>query len=219
MTKSRSEQTDPPSVEEYFKGKFREAIKKLPSKYWDKTEFELNQMGRFTPIDVLIRKNFWEVVDHAQVTARKSIKTIEIYEGICTHQCFYEIIRSELKLAWILNRPIANDLLLDEILSLGLQKLRNELLTLPVNEKTVPIFLRGVEFLANRVLGPVAQKVEAKSAHIDLSEKRKSTKNSISNDYLNAENVLERYKNLREKIGPLLLNEFPLLWKNTKEES
>ncbi len=58
--------------------------------------------------------------------------------------------------------------LIDEATYFGIQRLRNEVLKMPVTERSAPTILKTVEFLANRSLGPVVQRVEAKFAHLNL---------------------------------------------------
>ena len=65
--------------------------------------------------------------------------------------------------------PTAGAELIDEATYYGLLKLRNEILTMPVTERSAPTLLKAIEFLVNRAHGSVIQRIEAKHAHLDLN--------------------------------------------------
>lgn len=92
-------------------------------------------------------------------------------------------------------KPTALPELIDEATYFGLKRLRNDLLTMPMTEKSAPVFLKAVEFLANRAWGPVIQRIEAKHAHLNLG-----TRSAPTNESLSPEEVQKRLTELKRKL-------------------
>jgi hypothetical protein len=186
------------SAVQFFSGEFRKAIEAIPNEILQMSEIELYDTGKITQTDWFLRKNLWNLIESAQKSNENAIPTSAIYRGITSHQNFFQqIVHNQIRLAWLLIKPTALPELIDEATYFGLKRLRHDLLTMPMNEKSAPVFLKAVEFLANRAWGPVIQRIEAKHAHLDLGTRI----NKEPTYSTNPEDVAKRLAELKRKLA------------------
>lgn len=177
-----------------FSGRFAEIAEAIPDETWCLSEMDLSNKIHPTPTDFLLRKNIITILDKAQRSGSASLETKEIYNGICSRQWFYyNIMSNPLKIVWLLT-PIQNAQdLLDESFYFCMKKVRDEVLTMPVTEKSAPIILKALEFFTNRSLGPVVQRIEQKSMNVNIDGGK-------SLQHLSPDDVMKKYNELKSKI-------------------
>jgi hypothetical protein len=158
------------SILELLSGDFKASLEAIPPEVLAMSEQELNEVRKPTSVDYFIRKKLWSMYDKCQAVGLKEISTKELYDGICSHHSFYErVMVSPHRLAWIFIRPNVYDELIDEAFYFGMKRMRDEVLTMPITEKTMGHFMKAIEFLANRALGPVIQRIESKNVNLSLT--------------------------------------------------
>jgi hypothetical protein len=185
---------------ELWGGAFGEVMATIDPLIASMPEAELEQHFRATPIDFFIRRRFWTVSEKYINSGLIEPETQELYIGICKKQHFYQsILRNPYKVAWILQPVQAISDLIDESLYFAIKKVRDELLTMPTNEKTAGHIMKALEFFANRSkdLGPLLQKIEQKSMNVNLDGNR------AMREALNPDDIDKRLKELKSQIVSL----------------
>lgn len=184
----------------FFDGHFRTAMESIPDEMKAMQPEELEAKFDPGPIDYYLRKNLWKQVELARAAGETSLNPIDIYKGICHVSTFHgRVIKNNYRLAWLLINPVTDAERAEESLAFGLMRIRRDLLTLPMNEKTAPTILRAVELLWNRVHGPLIQRIEAKHAHLNL------------NKPLAKAPVHERLSEFKDKLQPAAIDVTPVL--------
>lgn len=155
----------------FFSGELEECLKAIPLEVLAMTPEELETAYPPGTIDYFLRKNIWSKVREAKKLGETKLFAADIYNGVCHATNFHKrVIKNPIRLAWLLFDPLSEMDKAEEALLFGLMRVRNDLLTMPMNDKTAPHILKAVELLWNRVRGPVIQKIEAKHAHLDLNK-------------------------------------------------
>lgn len=174
-------------------GLFAEKIASIPEDILLLNEIDLETRFTPRPLDYFLRKRFWQVANSALAADRKSCATNEIFEGQCSKQGFYRIIQSPHRLAWMLIPIQTHADIIEEGFFIALKRVRDDLLTMPMTEKTAPIILKALEYLTNRHLGAVP--VKNLNLHASLN-------NSPPTDNAMEQNQLEaKYEELRSKLS------------------
>lgn len=197
MTPQISAKTLPTRLEAIalFRGKFREALEGIKPEILEMTIDELEETRNFSDIDYLLRKNLWKQVDLAIKSGFEELTTVSIYGSICSQQAFDKVIKNPHRLAWLLMHPQEDIDQMRSLLSMGISRLRKDFMTMPMNERTAGHFLKAIDLLMNRVHGPVAQKIEAKHAHLNMNK-------PIATQLDTPHDVIARLDELKEKLLP-----------------
>ena len=128
-----------------FSGLFHQRMSELTNDVLLLTEAELETKFRPTPADFFMRRNFWKKTEEAEAAGIEQIESASVYIGVVTRQYFYEnILKNPLRLAWILSPIREHTQLIEEGFYFALKKVRDELLTMPVNEKTAPALMKAL---------------------------------------------------------------------------
>lgn len=183
-----------------WEGSFGDKISKVDSEIYAMCEAELERKFTPTPTDFFLRKRFWELTEKAQASGVNN-RVNELYDGICSRQNFYKnILRNDYKFCWIL-LPIKSHMdLIEESLYFALKKMRDELLTMQINEKTAGHFLKAIEYLSNRFMGPVVQKIESKNLNLELRPEDMPQ---------SPDDLAKRYADLKTAIAKTVTNVIP----------
>ena len=151
--------------------KTRAAYENAPEELRKMSEIDLFRTGKIGEKDYFLRKNLWKSVEIAQKNDVFSITEASIYGDVMSAQNYYtSFLTNPHRVCWIMTPPTDAREIMEEALFFGISRLRNELLTLPMNDKTAATILKTIEFLANRTWGPVVQKIEAKHAHLNMNK-------------------------------------------------
>jgi hypothetical protein len=186
-----------------FNETFISRVRAIDPEISEMNEIELeshmsSKLVPITPKDFFIRKRFWELAEQNVNTGMSDVCTVRIYEGIMTKSHFQrQILRNPYKLAWILLPQSKHQDLIDESFYFTLRKVRNEILTMQVTEKSAPIILKALEFFANRSMGPMLQKIEQRSMNVTVDG------NKAMREAINPEEMQAKFAELQAKLVSL----------------
>lgn len=140
----------------------------IPDEVWALNELELEKEYSPTTVDFMLRKNIWRIFKENKKNGVSHIDAIQIYGGVCAKQSFFVGLANHTRLAWILIEPQNLEAMIEESFLFGLRRMRHEVLTMSLNDKNIGHFLKAVEFLANRALGPMVQRIESKNLNLNV---------------------------------------------------
>lgn len=170
------------------------------------TELELTDHFKPFPLDYFIRKRFWEMTK-AHDPESGQLEITRLYDDLCSSSTFYDrILKNPYILSWILIPLEVHMDMFEEFFYTLLAKMRKEMVNLSLNDKTLGQFNKTLEYLANRVLGPVTQKIEQRSLNVTVDG------NQAMKDVTNAEELDDKFKELKSKLKAL-----PATVKNVEE--
>lgn len=162
------------------------------------TEAELGKMFRVTPMDYALKRQIWLKFYDAEKTGAM-IKMVDIYGGICSNPYFYnELTKNPARVAWLLSPPVDTAALIEEAFRFSFNRVRDDILTMPVTEKTAPILLKAFQLFADRHLGPVVQRIESKNLNVEVDGG--STQN-ISE--LDPHEIEAKMREIKQKLIPM----------------
>lgn len=152
----------------YTEGLLRVGLDNLPPELIQLTRAEIEAQRPPSEVDILIQRNFWAVVEKAKKEGATSVKQTHIFAGACSEMAFQRFIKNPIRLAYMLHNPIDDIDRMKNMLVNGLARMENELLKMPITEKSAGHFIKALELLINRVHGPMVQRIEAKHAHMKV---------------------------------------------------
>jgi len=163
-----------PPTREYaitlLRGGFRSAVESLPEELVSLSEMELEIKRTPSEVDYLLRRNFWKQVDLAQKGVIPYINQVDVYFGACSDTNFESrVLKSPIRLAWILTYPSTPDDLMETGLNIALKNMIKFVSREPTSE-TAGAFMKAVDILLNRVKGPIIQKIQAQHAHLNMNK-------------------------------------------------
>lgn len=174
--------------------RLHEKVAAIPDSLRLKNEDELRDELHPTRTVFAVKRQLWRVGLAALDAGEDSLPVVRIFDNICTKQMFYEhLMQNPLCLAWLFTPPSDVSTLVEEAFLFGLSKIRNEILTLPINEKTAPIVFKAFQYFADRHLGAVTQKVETKSLHVNVDGVARP-------ELMSREQVYEKIKELESLV-------------------
>lgn len=153
-----------------FDGRLRERMEAMAPELTEASQAEIEKMRKPNEIDYKLREKLWFLIENAQKTRIPHIPTVRVFEGILTEQGFQLAIENPLRLAWMMLRPTEDRSKMRTVLTQLIQKIETEVLPRAITDDNMGNFLKLLEFLTNRVHGPVIQKIEAKHAHVNLNK-------------------------------------------------
>lgn len=152
-----------------FTGTLRDALENIPEDIMCLAEPELEKHFRMSEKYYFMRRNLWKKVDECRRLGTASVEHKDIYDGVSAYQNFYQqVMPNPYKLAWLFTPLASFQDNFEEILFIAIRKLRNEVINWQMTEKNASAFIRMVEFLSNRALGPVIQKIEQKNLNANF---------------------------------------------------
>lgn len=180
-------------------GRFADAVNNLSMELAEATEVQINQLMEVdgcnrTFVDWRVRRSFWAQIEKNREAGIKVIESERVYDGICSKENFYRrILGNPLKVAWLMTPPQLYQDVVDEACEFGLQRLRYEMLTLPMNKDNARTILEAIKILLDRSRGPVIQKIQTQNlnANINTNIPAPKTKEELDTEL----------KELREKVN------------------
>jgi hypothetical protein len=149
--------------------KFYRAATELPEEYMLKDEVELGKLFRVTPLDYAMKKQLWTRFCECENVGIYKLKTTDIFGGLCTNSYFYkELIENPARVAWLITPTVDTQALIEEAYRFSFQRVRDDILTMPVTEKSAPILLKAFQYFADRHLGPMIQRIESKNLNVEV---------------------------------------------------
>lgn len=177
------------------------AVAKIPDEVLLMSEEELETKFKQTSIDFWLRKRFWEITERNLSAGVTGTVIKELSTGICTTAHIYiRVLTNPYRMAWIMT-PIHKHMdMIDEGFNYLLKKVRTELLTMPITEKSAPVIMKALEFFANRALGPMLQKIEQKSLNVAIDG------NQAMREALNPIDMQEKFAEVQKKLATMPLD-------------
>lgn len=155
-----------------------ERISQVPKDYLVMDERSLKEElirsgKRPSPMDNRARIAFWIEYNNAQNNGRSMFMT-NVYGGVCSREHFYNaLLTDKQRTAWLVCPPTQYLIAMEEMLSFGMDRVRDEILTLPVvnkkgepNPRMAQVILDAVKMIDQRIKGAVIQRVETKNLHV-----------------------------------------------------
>lgn len=151
------------------------AQEKAPN-YFNKTEMILWGMVRPSDTADGLRISFWKEYNRAQDLGKKMVMQ-NVFGPFMHHEIFYrDFLTSAGNVAWMLCIPTHYLMSLEAQLQHGKNSL-GKIMRMPLFDKEgnlktkeAQIFLKAYEMLDNRVRGAVVQRIESKSASININQ-------------------------------------------------
>lgn len=154
------EETEKPLVE-YFNGSFAAAILAVPDHMLQMSEVELHNAARPTPADYRLRQNITDRIREAKALGKEQITQTSIYEGVVSRSAFQQyLLPNPIKVAWMIRPVVNHDAYYEAIMREGLKKLFDIMQSTDADPKYLPQILKLTEKAADRVLGPVVQRIQ-----------------------------------------------------------
>lgn len=149
---------------------FLRRVQEIPEEYLLKTESELAQMFNVTRIDRALKQKLWSwYADNKRAGFNQKLSAVVVYSGVCTRQNFEHIFNKHPeKLAWLFCPPVDAETLIKEAALYALERLRDDILTMPANEKTAPIILKTAQYFIDRAYGPVEQVIRQNTTQVNV---------------------------------------------------
>lgn len=153
-------------IAEYFSGMVREAIDGLPDEYTKSTEKQLEELAKPQSQDWGIRHRFWELIRAARASGADSIQHVKIFDNVCSRKYFYSYwSQNPAKVAWTLCPIDDHKEICVKTYEHALVKLKAYVMESRVSDENVMKILKVTEFLANRGIGAVVNRVQAAHLH------------------------------------------------------
>jgi len=165
---------------------FGDRIKELDKQWFNYSAAQLRGKCHPTNVEHQLRLAFWHEYNQSQENGH-SMRLANVYSPCCTKDYFYRVIfKQDSKLAWLINPPAEYQIQVEEMLHLGLSRLR-EVLELPIfqkrpvrggklvnepNTKLISEMVKIVALLDNRVKGAVIQRmaIQQQSYNVNVNQ-------------------------------------------------
>lgn len=181
---------------DFFDGLLADRAAAIPPEVWHQNETELTSHFNVSTIDFLLRKRINKCIEDRKNSGLKGhIPSIEIYRNICSAMNFYYIIKNPYRVAWLFMPLKSADEMIEDGFYHAMRKVRDEILTMQVTEKTAPVIMKALEFFTNRHLGPMLQRLETKSLNVNVDAKTR--------DVIDPEQMMERYNQVKSQLAAL----------------
>ena len=201
---------NPRSVFNIVSTSLQDAMRLIPSNYFEHDEGYLRKLLKPNETVCRIRLNFWHEYQRAQENFGKMFNT-NIARGVCSKEYLERYVFKDPKaLAWILCPPTSYVASMQESLNIGLRKIR-QILNLKIKDKSGKVDHKSAELVLKafalvdlRMKGSIIQrheiKSETKSLNIHMDQKK--THELMNQQDMNE--VEERIKFLERKQQRLL---------------
>lgn len=181
---------------DFFEGVLVERFKEVPEEILTMPDMELTKNFKVSTVDFLLRRKISEMVGKARASGVDvKLETIQVCNGICSRDYFYRrCLRNHFKLSWYFIPMESHDDLIADGFYHAIRRVRDEVLNMPLTDKTAPVILKALEFFANRHLGPMLQRIEQKNLNVNVDGTRAVT------EAINPDQLMQKYEDLRAKL-------------------
>lgn len=200
------EDNNPNCVINLVTDRMREYMRELPPSLLAMDEVKLRkQLEPGWTIESL-RQAFWDEYFITVDNKQKAMRLAAVYAKVCTREHFYDIIKNQLALSYIVCPPAEYMYKMRSLLDIGLERIR-EVLSKPlenpngtVNTRLISEIVKIVALVDNRVKGAVVQKVTidqtSKNLNVNFNPNYEPPKSvtDIDNELANIDNELRMLK-------------------------
>lgn len=168
-----------PNIYDLLTPALKSWAEKIPLEIFEMSQKDIEEAADPSVLQRRLKIKFWTHYEQAVSRGFKEINVSQIVSDFCSRQYFYkEIVEKPMMFAWLLTSPINYDLLAQEALSYGIDRIRKEILTAPMfdaNGKYNPnignMIFQAVKLLDSRVKGSPLQRIEQKNLSHTVHEK------------------------------------------------
>jgi hypothetical protein len=160
------EEANPRSLINLLTPRLKELARQLPSDLIGASEKELRKKLDPSSLDEQLRIAFWDEYFLTVDNNSRSMRAEAVFARVTDKETFYEVIKSPLRLAYMLKPPQDYFLQMRSLLNIGMLRFE-EVLKLPlenpngtVNTKLIGELIKIVSIVDNRVKGAVTQKIQ-----------------------------------------------------------
>lgn len=161
----------------------REAMADIPEELLVCPEDQL----KIQKVDLHLRRNLHEEYARALIENR-SVNLKNVYDGLISRTAFYGgVLQNKHRLAYIMRVPVSYENKLKEGLDLGIDRLLNEVLTMPIknpkgyyDQDAVKNLIKAIEFCDVRVRGSVVQRVEKRSVNVNVNQNQTTSPKDVT---------------------------------------
>lgn len=151
------------------------AIESVHPEYYKWSIKALEKHAQPEERDYRLRLSFWNEYNHVQDRMLKSMSMTRVIRGICDEHYFWDMLKSPLKMAWLLFPPTDYIKAMDEMLDLSMRRMRDVLARDPVASGKAPnihLIREQVKIFAlldNRIKGAVIQRLHVKQENLNVN--------------------------------------------------
>jgi len=201
---------------------FEHAVMAVPDELFLLDEKEIQKKARVNVTDDFIKTSFWNEYDLAQAKA-KNMTLENVYVRCCSRDYFFkQFLSNSYKVAWLLTPPPNYQVMLDTLLSRGLQRLY-EILSLPlentyidnkgnahteIDAKIAHVIYQITKDIDIRVKGAIPQIVASTSRNVNVNLTGEVPQEQMTQT-TNMEEVDAELRRLEEKLGPTIRDQMP----------
>lgn len=156
-----------------------------------------------TPTDNRIRLAFWLEYERAQQN-QAPMEMAYVYGGVCVKQYFYgTYLKSPTRVAWMLCPPTGYQVILEESVAFGAQRMREYMALDPVlpsgklDHKLIELQAKIYAMMEQRLKGGITQRVEQKTLQITGQISEKQAMQAITDNSMEA--MERRLKELEKR--------------------
>jgi hypothetical protein len=165
--------THPSSLVNKLPSFISNSIRVIPDSILSLDEELLKKEGRCDIVESRLRQSFWLEYDRACMRGGK-MNVSAIYSGVCSRKHFHSILSNTFKVAYVIRPPINYKVALHELLTIGIEQMRQILITPHIDEdgkfnsSHANQKLKIMETVFERALGAVVQRVEQKNLNVSV---------------------------------------------------
>lgn len=157
---------DPRSLINIVPKEIKKVVEQVPREWLVMTETELQNFVDVDPLVNRIRLSFWAEYERAQIAVeRMSINRISQMLGVPSKLVIVHLSHTD-RMAWVLSPPGSYEMYLEEAVSRGLQRLREDILEMDIKDpithqidvKRAELLLKAIAFVDMRKNGGIVQK-------------------------------------------------------------
>lgn len=210
------DESNPHSLVNLLPGKMAESLKSISPEILGMTDTDLKRLGSIKLTEERLRHAFWMEYNFASLGKRR-INMPNVYNGVCRKEYWWQIIlTNKYKMAYIFLPPPNYRVQLSELLTVGLEQMRDILLAdhmitdnhgnQMVDARLAGVKAKIVESLHNRVHGATVQKIQTENKTLNVGVTIDGTET--------LEDVDRKIREAEEKLGGRVV---PVLSREVKE--
>ena len=186
----------------------RQSLSKIPTEAWTPDDLTYLKKYSIDRITSVLRYSFWAEYNRAQEEARPMLD-VNIYSGVCAKSTYYQRIKAGKNVGYMIRPPTNYIRSLEEILDIGIGKLR-EIMTAPVmnakgtmNTAAAKIMLQAFQLVDQRLKGAVAIKHEVLQKNLNVNLGSMPTSSIALHEKASNMDLLDaKIKSLEQKLKP-----------------
>lgn len=165
-------------VDDGLRDQLLEASQKRPELFGVDEAALLEQLGKPSNLDILLRESFWNEYDRAQAEGGRMVPA-KVYTGICLKETYQRCVRNPSRLAYLVCRPLNRTASLQAAYHRGMECVQR-IFDLPLydgegklNLKVAELQLKTFNLVDIRLHGAPTQRIEEKRMSLNFNSSDK----------------------------------------------